>query len=216
VLLIVFFVSACETPPKDNAQVIAPSERQALLQNLQHWQAVGRISINSDQQALAGGIKWEQRNRDYRVSLTSVLGLALLVEQTGAAATLQRKGRPVARGNTAQELVLDELNVRVPLEQLSNWLRGLPGDQGVPAYDEFGRLKQLDYRDPDNILWRADIRRYQAFDELDLPALVLVEGGGYNIRLTVREWSKLASSTQPQSQPETKPPKRLAIPGVSS
>lgn len=194
------------------------AERQAMLRAFSSWKALGRISVSSTTQAISGGIDWEQRDNRYRVALSSPLGQALFIEQGDDQATLQRQGKQPVLGRSAEALVYEQLNVRVPLDQLTQWLRGLPGDQGKPAYDPYGRLRKLSYTDPDNINWRADIRRYQAVDGMDLPALVVVQGGGYDIRLTVREWQSLAEEhpTPEPAAPAQEPGKRLSIPGLDS
>lgn len=211
-------LSACRTIPVDEATARSIEERQVELLHFDQWQALGRIALNSAEQGITAGIDWQQSQQDFRVSLTSPLGQAVVVEQAGPVARLQSKGKPIATGSSAERLIEQELRVRVPMRQLSLWLRGLPGDEGTPAYDKFGRLKLLRYTDPDGIAWRADIQRYQQVEELDLPGLILVEGGGYNIRVSVTAWNALPFTELAPEPTETgggRGGKRIAIPGLS-
>lgn len=213
------FISACKSIPVDEATARTVEKRQAELLQFDQWQALGRIALNSAEQGITGGVEWTQFGKDYKVSLTSPLGQALVVEQIGQIARLQSKGQPPSTGQNAERLIEKALQVRVPMRQLSLWLRGLPGNQGDPAYDKFGRLKQLRYTDIDGIAWRADIKRYQQVDQLDLPGLIVVEGGGYTIRVSVTEWNSTDTPDVLPAVPDTAPEpggKRIAIPGLSS
>jgi len=206
----VLLLSACKSLPVDKAVIQSVEQRQVELRRFVEWQATGRLSVSSVDQGVAGGLNWQQRLQDYVLVLSSPLGQALVVEQTGASARLQRRGKSPVSGTSTESLMLQQLRIRVPLTQMTHWLRGLPGELGESDYDKFGRLKRLRYEDPDGIVWRAEIRRYRQFESMDLPALIVVQGGGFDIRLSITQWARL------DTVPRKPGGNRLSIPGVNS
>ncbi len=188
------------------------------------WRATGRISLSNSTEGFSAALNWQQARTDFDLTLTAILGQrALHVRQAGGAATLSARGRPTTTGTDAELLITRELGVRVPLQQLAFWVRGLPGNAGDPVYDQAGRLQKLAYTDVDGTRWRAEFLRYQVIDSLELPALISVvgeyAGDDYNIRLSLKDWSEgqLIAPLKPELQPQQQEPApggRLAIPGA--
>ena len=136
--------------------------------------------------------------------------------QQGRQALLKSPGRAAVTGGDAELLLLNELGVRVPLSQMSFWIKGLPGNIARPQYDQGGRLLQLDYTDQDGTPWVADFKTYQRVGDLDLPARIDIAGRDYKIRLLIRNWL-VVPVAQPQKAPATEPPStpgRLQIPNA--
>lgn len=216
VVPLLLIASACRTIPVDDASVRPVAERQAELLGLDNWQAKGSIALSSPTTGISGSLDWLQQRQDFTVALTAALGQGLKVTQRGELATLTTRGKAPATGPSAEALILDELRVRIPLRQLSFWIRGLPGNEGEPAFDRFGRLIRLKYLDLDGVLWRAKFERYVQINTLDLPALIQVNGGDYEIRVLIKSWEPRLPSLDVDTQPEKQPSKRIVIPGVSS
>lgn len=216
-------LSGCTSIPKNplaDAQVKPAADRQVEISQFSDWKITGRISLSSPKEAIAGSLDWRQRSEDYAVELRVAFGQrTLYVEQNGNQATLRFTGRDTTSGPSGELLVLRQLGVRVPLSQLGYWLRGLPGTQGQPLYDQYGRLHTLNYQDPDGRQWRARVKSYSRINQLDLPRTIEVTDGVHAIRVVVSEWQlgeKTAVGGTPSQSEQTNPAKRINIPGETT
>lgn len=221
-LLLSLLVGCASTPPTPIGYG-SIEERQRALRAVDVWTATGRIALSTPSEGFSAAMDWRQVREDYDVMLTALLGQrALRVSQQGALATLQAPGRAMTSGSNAEQLMLRELGVRVPLSQMRFWIRGLPGTAGVPGYDNAGRLQRLAYNDADGTQWVADFKSYQRVGDIELPALINISGRDYSIRLLVKNWqmasasgavSQPGSTQKPAAQP-TGTPGRLQIPNA--
>ncbi len=211
--------SGCATTPKTDSSVpgIAYESieaRQQTLSALSEWTAQGRISLSTPEEGFSAAMKWLQIQRDYDVTLTALLGQrAFRVSQQGQTANLKTLGRKGVSGRDAEQLLLQQLGVRVPLTQFGFWMRGLPGSLGRPTYDAGGRIQHLEYLDPDGVNWRATFKRYKVVESLELPELIDVVGNDYMIRILVKawQWQRRTPIADPGSPP---PDGRLTIPNA--
>lgn len=214
-LLLAALLAGCQSPTKQPlATFDSVADRQRALQSLTAWTAIGRIALSSPSEGFSAAMDWRQVKADYDVELTALLGQrALRVTQQGSQALLNAPGRAAVTGGNAELLLLNELGVRVPLTQMSSWIKGLPGSQAQPEYDDGGRLLRLAYTDEDGTPWVANFKTYQRVDDLDLPARVDISGRDYKIRLLIKQWKLVQPAKQPAAIPQPSTG-RLQIPNA--
>lgn len=211
-------LSACATPSGPvNPDPVA---RQAALERLTAFRVTGGLGVWTDSESISTRLDWRQSDQDFDILIRLPAGLSQVrVSQKGALATVQRGRAAPESGQSASRLLQQALGlgVAVPIEQMSLWIRGLPGEGAESVtYDDKNRLASLDYRDSQGTLWRAKISKYTAFDGVYVPATIIATGGPYNVRLLLKKWSKAKSE-------ETAEPKvavqtgssggRLKVPG---
>ena len=93
-------------------------------------------------------------------------------------ATVQRAGAEPVTGQSAAILLQQALGlgVAVPIEQMSLWIKGLPGDQAESVtYDQQNRLEKMNYRDTQGTLWKAKVLKYKLFDNVHVPATITLD-----------------------------------------
>lgn len=206
-MLLAGALQSCQTLDKASAYE-PPEQRQAALMAMQNWQADGRIALTTSESGFSAAMNWSQAQQDFDITLTALLGQrALRVAQQGTTATLSTRGNPTATGDDAEQLLLQELGVRVPLRQLGFWMRGLPGRDGLPRYDKSGRIDTLDYTDVEGTQWTAKFVRYQRVAARDLPALIDVKSDAYKIRVSIKNWKT-------DVQPAVTPPETQSAPST--
>ncbi len=196
----------------------------AALQERTDWSVRGSLGISTDpgssvpRQNINASVFWAQNhNNDLEVVLRGPLGIGEIVLQGSNQGASLRRGNSTATGRDPSLLVQQSLGlaVPVPLDELSSWMRGLPGTATELTYDTMGRLLSLVYTDATDVTWRARILRYTRSDALQVPSLITAEGGPYNVRLVLKEW-KLVPADPIDYPVENIPKGRLIIPGRSS
>jgi len=195
------------------------TSREAALSSLDWFTVKGGLGIWTDEESISARMDWSQAPGELLVTLVAPLGLGTMeLHRDDAGATLTRGTSVIERGPSADRVLQRGLALEqpIPLNQMSIWLRGLPGEADKVKRDERGRIDALEYRDGGGVAWQANFLKYTEFDGLEVPALISARGGPYNVRLKLQDWV-LASAedgdvTEKSQNNNGKSTKRLAIP----
>lgn len=214
-------LTACETTPPPVA--INSTERSQALQQLDSFRVTGGLGVWTDEESISTRIEWQQKADDFDVLVRLPAGLSTVrIAQTDGQAVVQNGGAAPVSGSSAAKLLQQALglNVAVPIEQMSLWIKGLPGEQAEAVrYDDQRRLASMEYVDDQKTRWRAKVLNYTSFKNTDVPALILATGGPYTVRLVLKRWGEVAipADTKPENKPldsqEAKSKGRLKVPG---
>lgn len=205
-----FTLVGCVTPARK--EVVDLAVRQQQMEALTQFRFNGGLGIWTDDESVSARIKWQQDDEQLDVKLTGPLGIGNvnLTSKPGNA-VLTRAGTVVSQGRSV-DLVLQRglgLLAPVPIEQLQNWVRGLPGNAKSVERDAQGKLSSLRFTDEQGTNWRARFLRYADLDGLDVPSLITASGGPYSVRLVLKNWQIVTESVVPK-KPQSNT--RLAIP----
>ena len=228
-LLIVVLAGCQSTPVVETVAVPGAVADQALVRAIEQrtsWSLRGSLGINAEAtstsaaQNVSASITWAEQPEKMNVVLRGPFGIGEVnLEADPVQATL-RRGRSTFVDRDPSILVQRALNlaVPVPLDELSFWVRGLPGSGTDIKYDEFGRLQSLRYTDGSGVPWEAIVRRYREEDGLSVPGLITAQGGPYSVRLVIKNWrfEAIESVDSAEKTPENDTEGRLSIPGLSS
>jgi len=202
--------------PPEPGQIAAREQRLA---GLERYSVGGSFAYRDERQYLGAALDWRRDGDALAVSLRAPLGLGRLeVRQDARGARVVRSGREALTGPSAAPLLRTALGLSapVPLDQLGDWIRGLPGSaaSGVER-DEAGRLRTLVYRDGTGQRWRTTVRRYREVNGLWLPALLTAVSGERRLRLALVDWRVPGPSAEPvpDRAPVESPGRRLSLPG---
>ena len=218
---VLFILSGCQSPREPASELGSDQEslaaqirlREITLDARNTFQVGGGLGIWTDTESISAKLDWQQNPGGLNLTLTGPLGMGtLLLIDDGTLVTLNRGDKTVAQGKIA-DIVLQQglgLAAPVPVNELSFWIRGLPGNATAVVRDEEGKLSSLRYTDTQGTKWQARILRYTAWDGLDVPSLVTASGGPYSVRLRLNNWQYAAITVVP-AKPESN--NRLPIPG---
>jgi len=219
-------LSSCATPVP-NAEVVLPDgadrasaqrveAREAALRAMTSFRVKGGLGIWDDKVTHSARIDWRQANEVLEVVLDVPLGLgsATLTRADGEA-RLTRGNAPAWSDASADRLLQRALGLEapVPVEQMTLWIRGLPGEADGIERDTEGRLRSLRWKSPVGATWGVRLLRYTTVGGVDLPALITASGEGYRIRLKLRDWQTSGFATSVEAPDGPRQPARLPIPG---
>ena len=218
VLASLVLLTACGSQPLKVSQ--DPEARQLALQRLNAFRVTGGLGVWTETESISTRIDWQQNGQDFDIVVRLPAGLSSVrVSQKDSRAMVQQGSAAPNTGRSASVLLQQALGlgVAVPIEQMSLWMRGLPGDGAESViYDEQNRLASMNYRDSQSTLWRAKVLKYTTFDNVYVPETIIATGGPYNVRLVLKEWSKNKSGeiSTPELTPQTGTGSgRLKVPG---
>ena len=183
-------LQACATtpPPVGGAE----SERQYLarvdrLSATPHWIVEGRLAVRDGEDGGSGTLRWQSGPDRSRLDFHGALGRGAwrLVAAPGDAVLTEADGA-VFRADSVDGLVTERLGWRVPVEELSWWIRGLaaPGSRAHKVLGEGGALLSLKQSG-----WEIAFSRYREFGDEQMPGLVVARRDERQVRFAIRDWT---------------------------
>nr|WP_206194033.1 lipoprotein insertase outer membrane protein LolB [Serratia microhaemolytica] len=163
---------------------------QQQLQQLTQYQTRGSFAYLSEQKKVYARFFWQQYSADhYRLLLTNPLGgteLELTVQNNQVQLIDRQGGRYLS--HDAEAMLLQLTGMAIPINNLRQWMLGLPGNAKDFQVDANYRLKRLTYQQ-NGLTWQVN---YQDFDTNLTPALpnrLELEQGAQRIKLKMDHWT---------------------------
>ncbi len=154
----------------------------------QYFVLEGRVAVKSGDQNYSGGLRWERRQGDEVVLLSTPLGQGVAeIRSDARGLTLIDAEGKRHEARDIDSLALQALGAPIPLYGLTYWIsaRPRPDAPHVAHLDASGRVEWLEQDG-----WRIDYDRYQARGTRELPARLFARRGeGIEFRLVVDSWA---------------------------
>lgn len=165
---------------------------QESLTILDHWQLNGKLGIKAPEESGSANIKWQQQADTYDIQLTGPLGQkSIHIEGNKHQVTLTEKGKAAIKANSAEDLIRENTGWKLPLTQLTYWVRGLAApDIKIKSLKEndrglIGTLEQSG--------WTIQYLSYHQVNHqnqmLYLPQKVIAHYQDFRLTLIVRKWT---------------------------
>ena len=187
-VLALALLAGCATPPISSpAAQNAWAARQPMLAKLSHWRTVGRIGVINEQDGWHANFQWDQQGPTYRIDLIGPLGQGRVVVQGDAErVSIQTQDGQNWTAADADTLLEQSLGVRLPVNGLRYWVRGLPEPGATPVLeiDAEGRLIRLEQNG-----WIIDYPAYTPTTALDLPARIVARRSDLSVKLVIEQWN---------------------------
>lgn len=190
ILLLSLLNTAC-APIWQQRPVVEPvtlwQQRYTALLQLEKWQMNGRTVIRQGNEAWNAGLNWQQKNDHFQIKLLGPFaqgGVMLDGDSNHVVLTMDDGSRIAAQ--TPEALLLEALNVQMPVSALRDWVRGLPyAAERVDdvKYDEQGRISYMKQAG-----WEIEYLRYMPFKHYSMPAKVFINHPELSVRVIVNDW----------------------------
>ena len=188
--ILVTFLFGCAIPPTTSPEAAAAwTARQSRLAQLTTWQADGRIGVVSGQDGWHASFQWAQQDAGYRIALIGPLGQGrVVVESDGSEVRIQTQDGQNRTAPDADALLEQSLGVRLPVNGLRYWARGLPEPGSTPTLqtDGQGRLTRLEQNG-----WVIEYPAYAPTSvlNLDLPERIIARRQDLSVKLVIEQWT---------------------------
>jgi len=183
-------LTAC-VPPRPAAEqpvnkVIPVEERKAKTQTISSWEIQGALAAKNKSKGWSATMNWVQNGpSSYQIRLMGPLGGGtVLINKNGNTITFQDGSKKVTSTN-GDELLLKQTGIRLPVDNLYYWVRGLPAPGAVQAehHDQYNHLTQLKQSG-----YTIDFTQYTSVKGTDLPSMIRLEGNGVMIKVIIKNW----------------------------
>lgn len=201
VALLALAISACATrQPTPETSQWEPHQR-ALLE-LRHWQLEGKMGYRSPGESGSAFIRWQQQDDAFSLVLTGPFGAgATRIEGNQDIAVLSQSGKEDIVAPTPTELTQWLFGWELPVNQMIEWVKGVPAPQ--PAHQQIhfnpaGQLEQLEQQG-----WLLDFDKFQQVGQWVLPGRIRGNRGAVSFTLVIKQWhpgEPVPGQTQPSGQ----------------
>lgn len=184
-------ITACTTPQKPAEElptnkVIPLEKRKAETATISSWDIKGAMSAKSKDKGWSATMNWVQHGpSSYQLRLVGPLGGgAVLINKKGSTITFQ-DGNKTSSSTNADELLLKQTGIQLPVNNLYYWVRGLPAPGAVQSeqhdkYNHLVELKQSGYT--------INFTKYTSVHGIDLPSMIRLEGKGVSMKVVIKSW----------------------------
>ncbi|MCP0913941.1 MULTISPECIES: lipoprotein insertase outer membrane protein LolB [Legionella] len=184
-------LSACappkpaEEPPVNVTMPVA--ERKTQTDTVSSWVISGAMAAKNKNKAWSASLNWRQQGMNkYQIRLFGPLGGGtVIIEKEGGAITYKDGPKTITSQN-ADDLLQQQTGIRLPVNNLYYWVRGLPAPGPVQAskYDEYNHLISLQQAG-----YHINYESYTSVNKIDLPSKIRLQGNGVSIKLIIKQWS---------------------------
>ncbi|STX52702.1 outer membrane lipoprotein LolB [Legionella busanensis] len=151
------------------------------------WNLSGALAVRSARKSATASINWYQRGAgSYQIRLFGPLGSGtIMIAKQGGTIVLQ-DGAKRATSSNAEQLLLKQTGIRLPVNNLYYWVRGLPAPGAVQSAkrDAGNRLIMLRQGG-----YTIQYLGYQSVGKAVLPSHIRLQGNGVFIKLVINRWS---------------------------
>lgn len=173
-------------PAENIAYAQAYQLRLEQLQPLEIWAIDARLAIGDGREGGSGNLSWVHDFSETRMSFRGLMGKgAWNLRASTSGAKLELANGSVYRAPSLDQLVLQQVGWRVPVDALSWWIKGLahPGDWESRVLDADGRLQSLRQSG-----WEVNFSGYGEVEGVWLPVKITARRGDYSVKMVVRKW----------------------------
>lgn len=190
VILSSCFLTAC-APPKPAAElpenkVIPVEKRVAETSKVSAWNIRGGIAAKNKTKGFTATINWAQSGpSSYQIRLVGPLGGgSVIINRSGGNVTYQDGPKKFSSGS-AEELLLQHTGVRLPVNNLYYWVRGLPapGGAGKEEHDQYNHLVKLQQGG-----YTVNFMKFTSVNGVDLPSMIRLDGHDVMVKVVIKSW----------------------------
>ncbi|MFB6421961.1 MAG: lipoprotein insertase outer membrane protein LolB [Candidatus Malihini olakiniferum] len=187
-------LTACTAIKPDVLKVTrdAPTwlQHEQKLQKLSQYQIRGAFAYLSDSKKLSANFFWQESSpQSYCLLLTNLFGVTELkiYTQPEGIQIIDRKGKRYT-GKDAEYILSRLTGMRIPLNNLRQWMIGLPGDAQQFTIDEHARLKTAILQ-KNGLTWEAKYIGYDNGVTPTMPNAMELRQGKQRIKLKMNNWT---------------------------
>lgn len=187
-----FLLTACaptprpaEEPPQN--KVVPVEQRKTETAKVSAWEISGAMAAKNKEKAWSASMNWVQHGpNSYQIRLIGPLGGGtVLINKSGKTISFQDGAKTVSSTN-ADELLLKQTGIQLPVNNLYYWVRGLPAPGGAQSekHDQYNHLSQLQQGG-----YTIDFTQYTSVKGIDLPSNIRLTGHGVMIKVIIKHWN---------------------------
>lgn len=188
VVLLSWWLVACQSLPVASGPVPPRTwpDHLAALERLDGWHLKGKVGWRTRDDGGSAWIDWVQDGDEYTITLSGPLGQGATVIRGNERFAELESPEGLRRARNAEELLLHQSGLRLPVRHMFHWVRGMP----VPGLEDQHTLtaaSTLNALQQDG--WEVRCSDYVEALGNRLPGRLKMQGRGLMLTLVVKQWN---------------------------
>lgn len=184
-------LSSCSTPSMMQESSVpvtkeAVAHRKENTKKVSAWEISGAIAAKNRVKGWSASMNWVQNSiNSYQIRLMGPLGAGtVLISKQGGTVTFQDGPKKISSHN-ADQLLLQQTGIQLPVNNLYYWIRGLPAPGAISAekHDKLNHLVQLQQAG-----YTIEYSNFSSVNDTELPRNVRLTGNGLMIKVVIKSW----------------------------
>jgi len=181
----------CSSLPEPITDVQWQAHQQKL-QQIESYQVVGKIGYISPEQRESLNFQWQKHFDKSQLRLTNFLGQTVLsLDMTANGASVETYDDQHFQASNGQQLIYQLTGLDIPVDDLQDWVLGLPTQADRFELNDTNTLASLD-KSSGRQNWHVNYTRYKEFDwnndSLPLPDRIELSQDKTTIKLVISKW----------------------------
>ena len=191
-LLSSLMLSGCTNAPESITSVEWQTHKQRL-ETITHFRAIGKLGYVDPEQRQSLNFFWKHSPSMQQLRLTTLLGqTALSMTITPQGSTIETYDDQFLAGSDASQLIHRLSGLRIPVNNLSDWLLGLPTDADSFQLSSTNTLQLIEKQSGESN-WNITYQRYSDIEwyeqTLPLPSKLKLNTLEVKINLLITKWN---------------------------
>lgn len=165
---------------------ISVEKRAVKTAKVSSWEISGALAAKNSKKAWTASYNWRQQGpNNYQIRLFGPVGGGTVIIDKEGGVVRFKDGPKTITSHNADTLLHQQTGVRLPVQNLYYWVRGLPAPGAVQSakYDEYNHLVYLQQGG-----YTIEFTSYTSAHEIDLPSKIQLTGQGVSIKLIIKRW----------------------------
>lgn len=162
--------------------------RARVLNHIQTFDVRGKVAYKQGSKGGSATIHWQQKGAAYDIALFGPLSShTVYITGSPQGVKLRDSEGKVRYANNAETLVLETLNLKLPVSGLRYWLLGIPqpgGGEAEASFDAENHLRTLRQQG-----WTIHYESYNTIQGIDLPQKLSLIRGNVRLKFVLKHWS---------------------------
>jgi outer membrane lipoprotein LolB len=185
VLILIFFLASCATPPKPIISLNS-SAHQLSLEQQSHWLIKGKLGFKSPEKKQSANFRWQQTQQNYQLNMTSIIGTSLLNMKGDEQGVTMITDDETYNDSDPSHLIWRVTGWQIPVEKLQFWIKGQHQANDVVLTSEQGWVRQLQPICNNCQNWLINYDNYKLVNKIWLPHKVVLLNSLNNSQLLIR------------------------------
>ncbi|MBL4828452.1 MAG: lipoprotein localization protein LolB [Aliivibrio sp.] len=187
-LFISILMAACTSIDSKNSN-IDWQQQQLLLEQLERYQISGKLGYKDPEQRHTFNFLWRHTPAESQLTLTTFLGQSVLkITMDNNGATVKTREGDIYKGDDASQLIFNLTKLSIPIEHLSDWMKGLPTAADSYTLNSDNIVKHLN-KTYNQMRWQLDYQAYAVSDTLLLPQKMQLQQQDTSLKIVISNWT---------------------------
>ncbi len=164
-------------------------QQQQLLEQIDHYQISGKLGYTDPEQRHSFNFLWSHSPLESQLTLTTFLGQSVLkITMDDSGATVHTREGDTYRGRDASLLIFELTKLTIPIEHLSDWMKGLPTNADNYTLDSNNIVANLD-KTYNQTHWQLNYQAYAVSDAILLPQKMQLQQKNTSLKIVISNWT---------------------------